>query len=182
MASSTLKHNLPTSETLPSSHHRGRAPDWTEEEIVSLLEAVRVYGNDWKRIQEDPNFSKRFHEARTTSSLKTKWFNIKNVPGFKLNCANTSAFARKIKSTRNIDTFPTPPASWAEGRGDLLGKRRANSRCRKGLVSPATTQMKIRNRRLSISFKNVHKILSHRFVDVSSIIWLTYSQDDDRKN
>jgi hypothetical protein len=89
----------PTEETVLS---RARAPDWTEEELVSLLEAVQVHGNDWKAIRTDPNFSNRFHSVRTISSLKTKWFTIKNVPGFKLKTADFAKFAKRMTSSRSV--------------------------------------------------------------------------------
>jgi hypothetical protein len=77
---------------------QARAPEWSEQEVISLLTAVKTYGTNWKVIMDDSSFSKEFHSSRTRMSLKTKWFKMKNVQGFDFGTCDVVEFARKISN------------------------------------------------------------------------------------
>jgi len=77
---------------------QARAPEWSEQEVITLLTAVKTYGTNWKVIMDDPSFSNGFHSSRTRMSLKTKWFKMKNVQGFDFGTCQVAEFARKISN------------------------------------------------------------------------------------
>jgi hypothetical protein len=57
-----------------------KSPDWDENELETLVEAVKKYGTNWRKVLSDPEFKARFKPERTCLSLKTKWFRAKGTP------------------------------------------------------------------------------------------------------
>ena len=53
--------------------HRPRTP-WTDKEVESLLEGIRLFGPQWTKILSA--FQEDFHEQRTSTDLKDKYRNL----------------------------------------------------------------------------------------------------------